>query len=130
MKYFILYILAFTHQPHPDDVWRFGYAPLPAYHPAGLISDARQQWRLAGRYRAYAEHLKRTWILPGQEQTLEAMLLDAVWRERCWDKVDDLANSSLPVSCRIAAAQRLRELLGPVDYFTGRLPEPWPLGED
>ena len=107
-------------------MYRFGFLPLPCYHPSGLVSPARDQWRTATRYRAATERIVKSWALPGQEETLEALLADATWRERCWDKLDDLANASLPLPCRTAAAERLQTMLGPVDYFAGRMPDPWP----
>jgi hypothetical protein len=126
MTLLALYLAAFTYEPHPNDAYRFGFAPLPSYHPSGMVSPARLKWRQSTRYRTYVENLKRTWALPGQEHVLEQLLEDAIQSERAWDKLDDLANSSASQAWRIQSACRLREIIGPVNYYLGRMPEPWP----
>lgn len=126
MKLFALYICAFLYEPGPNDALRFGMPIVSTYPQGGQPSPARAAWRQSTYYRAYIVNLQRTWAIPGQEDALAALLEDAAWSERAWDQLDNMANSWMSQSGRIQSAYRLRDIIGPVNYYLGRMPAPWP----
>lgn len=121
MLAFAILATACLHEPNPDDVYRFGFVVRPIAE-----SLPRQAWN-SSRERLY--ELSRpvsAWIVYGREAEFTEALVDQRWRERVWDAVDDLARECASGECRLAAARRLRGLIGPVTYWLGELPSPVP----
>ncbi len=115
-----LIVLAFLHEPSPSDFVRFGELT-PARWERFSYSPMRERYHAAWLWRQTCLRI----YSPPLECNPE-VLNDAEWRWACWDAADDLCNWGQSTEWRLGAAQRLRGLLGPVDYFNGRLPEPWP----
>lgn len=121
MLAFAVLAAAALHEPTPADVHRFGFAVRPI-----ADSPPRAGWN-AARERLYdLSQPVSGWIAYGRETQIAAELLEQRWRERAWDAVDDLARECASAECRLAAARRLRRLIGPVAYWLGELPPPVP----
>ena len=51
---------------------------------------------------------------------------ESLWRNRCWDLLDDALNVHLTPAKRLAALEELLETLGEEDYYARRMPTPTP----
>lgn len=114
---FAVLCAAVLHDPSPADIRRFGFdvRPLAESVPRRVWNASRENLaRLRAPVSAYLVH--------GRERDLADAIDDAAWRERVWDALDDMARECCPVECRMHAARRLREKLGPVAYWMGELP--------
>ena len=105
------------HTPAPDDWQRFGLIPQPCYRD-DEPSPARDRWNRSVRY--------REWVRSNGSKEEYAY---AEWVSLAWYHADDLVDSNLPIHRRVKAAIRLKEIIGPVDYYFGKLPEPTMPGE-
>ncbi len=119
-----LIVLAFLHEPAPADFVRFGELT-PADFDRREISPMRECYFAASMWRDTCRRLHTPLY-----KNIGEVRADAEWRFACWDSADDLCNSNFGTDTRLRAAQRLRKLLGPVDYFNGNMPEPWPGGDE
>ncbi len=115
-----LICLAFLHEPAPADFVRFGELT-PARWERFSYSPMRERYFAAGLW-LHVCHRRNSPLC----ERAPAMLDDAEYRWACWDACDDLCNANCFTESRLRAAQRLHKLLGPVNYFFGRMPEPWP----
>lgn len=61
------------------------------------------------------------------EGFLVGWLEDAEYCYRCWDALDDATGEFLDEDTRRGRLVQLRDLLGPRDYYSGRMPPPVPL---
>lgn len=61
------------------------------------------------------------------EGFLVGLVEDAEYCYRCWDALDDATGTFLDEDTRRERLVLLRELLGPRDYYSGRMPCPVPL---
>jgi hypothetical protein len=113
-----LLILALTYSsvtaPPLEDLWRF--PPLEVCRSQTEFLRAREKW-LADRLdwdRLYtAEVTEQLW--------------DCRRRIRAWDYLENARDPVWNEKYRRYWLGRLRTVLGPVDYFTGRMPDPLPL---
>lgn len=109
--------IALCYPPGKDDFARFGLPLTPAWNGDGCVSPVRAAWRATTQLRQGRCACPRCPVDVKE---------DAIWRERCWYFLDDLADSNRPPGVRDDAAVQLKSLLGPVAYFRGTLPTPWP----
>lgn len=117
MLIFALLAAATLHEPTPDDIARFGFAVRPIAE-----SVPRQVWNATRENYAASRVPVSAWLIYGREAEYQAAIDEALWRERVWDAVDDMARSCCPLDCRLSAARRLKARLGPVAYYLGELP--------
>ncbi len=107
-----LLCVALNSEPTPGDIHRFGFSLGPVTQ-----SVPREVWRSTqSRLREVRSRslFNKDW--------LDELVADALWRERVWDAVDDLSRDCCSFDSRKYAAQRLKRLLGPIDYLRGALP--------
>ncbi len=119
-----LIVLAFLHEPSESDFVRFGMPLIPS-HCEGWESPVRMAFRRAAAYRGFIQRWKYGYEAYGRND-VDAIVNDANWRYLVWYEADSLANAECGGLYRSCAAQRLHSLLGPFDFYIGRLPEPWP----
>lgn len=119
-----LTILALLHEPSERDFLRFDLPLTPAYTPGGA-SPVRAAFQRASAYHWMIDKWKNGYEAYGRAD-VDDIVRDANWRYEVWWHVDDLADASQCAERRFHAARRLRGLLGPTDYFHGKLPSPWP----
>jgi hypothetical protein len=102
-------------EPTPGDIHRFGFSLGPVTQ-----SVPREVWSSTQtRLRELREVRSRSLF---NHDILDDLVADALWRERVWDAVDDLSRDCCSLDSRKFAAQRLKRLLGPIDYLRGALP--------
>ena len=116
-----LYILAAMHEPSAADVARFAL-PFEPSRIAESESSVRLAWQASRHHHGVA--VRAAASIRGHGVDCSGMIADARWRERVWYYADDLADALRPAEVRHRAAAELRCLLGPVDYYRGRLPAP------
>ena len=130
MRCLILTVAVYLHTPSPDDFLRFGMT----LEPYGACTcDAYRQAR--AWHRLAQEHHRIFWA--SDPQYWRDVVVDAEWREAVWSNANMLSDSRLGSHStddsnwwwqydRHNAARRLRALIGPTNYYAGRLPPPWP----
>lgn len=128
MKAVALLIVAVLHEPVPEDFVRFKLPLVPSQ-----CNAIRAEWQYACSWRdAVIEAHRCNW--PSDPPKWDGLLMDAKWRVavwyNAWSMCDLCTNGIGPYpeyrvyEWRAVAAQELRRLLGPVDYYWGRLPPP------
>lgn len=94
----------------------------------------------AERFGVDAQTCYRLWILARDEmwrmrpvvqannppRMVAAWEEEAKWRRDCWDELDYVLRACRCESQRLNHLNRLRELLGDVDFLAGRMPLPCP----
>lgn len=117
MFLFALLATSAAHHPTPDDIHRFGFEVRPLAQ-----SVPRVVWNTA---RSHVYELRQPlseYVIYGREHAYNELVTTAMWRERVWDAVDDMARECCSWEGRMSAAQRLREKIGAVAYWLGELP--------
>lgn len=117
MFLFALLATATLHEPNPDDIHRFGFNVRPVSE-----SVPRAIWLSVRDYRDELSKPISAWLVYGRELQYAAVYEDAVWRERVWDAVDDMARECCSIERRRYAARSLRHRIGPMAYWMGWLP--------
>ncbi len=104
-----LAVVCCSHEPIGDDCRRFGVEPQTTY-TAYYDCPLRQ-------YRLYLDTMRGG--LSEENGKDYCTLLYS-----CYSQLEDMANIGLSPLYRDRGARTLRELIGPVDYYFGRLPSP------
>ena len=125
MRHLVFLALAYAHDPTPLDALRFGINPGPARFDYGE-SSLRLAFKSCRVYRDYILEQHHGYTGYGRQDKTQPLVDDATWRYNVWYTLDDMCDTNLGVQCRKRAAEKLQGLLGPVDYYAGRLPTPWP----
>lgn len=114
MRNLALLIAAWMHEPTRFDYYRFGLDVMPAWSGDGCVSPMRCDWRWTCRQLECAVKTRD----PDRIQ-------EAAWRERCFYYFDDFVDANRPPGVRDEAARQLKLLIGPVAYYSGKMPTPW-----
>lgn len=119
-----------------DEREQFSYICWPARlrHAARLPLMAERGrlppgWVCFDHYVFATEHMQ--WLRARERTDIDRdwgpWIKDAQWRREFWTKADDSYRDYMYVICRREALQKCRDIIGPLDWFHGRLPASVPL---
>lgn len=96
-----------------DDAYRFNVSPEIAHLCYGLARDHHYQMR-------------DTVYMNNCTQTCRQWEAEVSWRRQCWSDLEDVLFWRMDETAGLERMRRLREMLGPRDYYGGRMPTPTP----